>query len=334
MRDREKDRPAARAVLPRSGMSSPARFTPTPITKRAVVVGACALLACTGVGASGCSSESDSKGECLGESAAALRTCAKGPTLTGIDVSYYQGTVNWTSVKSSGRAFAFARVSDGLNFPDSKFAANWPAMKTAGIIRGAYQFFRPAQDPTQQADMMLAKIDAAGGLQPGDLPPVLDLESDGGLAPATVVARAKTWLARVQAKTGVKPIVYTANFMSNVIGTSFGSYTLWVANYGATCPLMPSGWTDWQFWQTADNGSVTGVTGNVDTNLFNGNLAALQALTLKPASVTDAGSGDGGVDPGGDDNPKPKDGSQGATIGDTNPPKDTNGAPLDPCAPK
>lgn len=304
------------------------------------VVG-CALVACGGLAATGCSSDAEPSNECLGDSAAALRTCAAGPTLQGVDVSYYQGTINWSSVKAAGRTFAFARVSDGVNYPDSKFATNWPAMKKAGIVRGVYQYFRPTQDVQAQVDLLFAKLNAAGGLQPGDLPPVLDLETDGGLASSVVVSRAKSWLAKVEAKIGVKPIVYTAAFMSNVIGTSFGAYPLWVANYGATCPLMPSGWTNWKIWQNADNGSVSGIGGNVDTNVFNGNLTALQALTLKPASTpgTDAGAGPSTPEDPLDfgtlvvDAPKPKDGSQGATLGDSNPPPaETNAAPLEPCA--
>lgn len=297
------------------------------------------LVACGGVATVGCSSDAEPANECLGDTAAALRTCAAGATLKGVDVSYYQGTVNWASVKAGGQSFAFARVSDGVNYPDTKFSTNWPAMKKAGLVRGVYQYFRPTQDVQAQVDLLVSKLEAAGGLQPGDLPPVLDLETDGGLAASTVVTRAKAWLAKVEAKFGVKPIVYTAAFMSSTIGTSFGAYPLWVANYGATCPLMPSGWTNWKIWQTSESGSVSGIGGNVDTNLFNGNLAALQALTLKPASPpsTDAGAGPEPTEPPdfGNlvfDEPKPKDGSQGATLGETNPPPaETTSAPIEPC---
>lgn len=292
----------------------------------------------TSVGCSaGCSSEAPVGDDCLGSASSALRTCAKGATVTGIDVSYYQGTVNWAQVKGAGRAFAFARISDGLNYPDTKFAQNWPAMKSAGVIRGAYQFFRPSQDAANQAQLLIDKLEANGGLLPGDLPPVLDLESADGLASSTVVARAKTWLAKVEAKYGVKPIVYTAAFMSNVIGTNFGAYPLWVANYGATCPLMPSGWSDWKFWQSSDSGSVSGVGGNVDTNFFNGPLAALQAITLKPAAPPDPGGG-GGIGIALDDldvtldDARPNDGSQGSTIGGGSPPSpETTSAPITPC---
>src|SRR5689334_12438956 len=84
------------------------------------------------------------------------RVCAEGATTKGIDVSKWQGTINWSSVKAAGVAFAFIRLSDGANTKDAKFAANWAGAKSVGIIRGAYQFFRPAQSVTTQADMMIA----------------------------------------------------------------------------------------------------------------------------------------------------------------------------------
>lgn len=291
------------------------------------------------VAAVGCGSQSSSpKGECTGDTAQELKVCAKGATLQGVDVSYYQGNVDWTKVKASGRTFAFARVSDGLNYPDTKFAANWPAMKAAGVVRGTYQFFRPAQDPAAQAKLLVDKIKAAGGLVPGDLPPVLDIEAADGQSAAVVQAKAKTWLTAVKAGLGIEPIVYTAAFMSPTIGTSLAPYKLWVANYTTTCPTMPDGWTFWSFWQNSDKGSVSGISGNVDTNFFNGTLPDLQALTLKDATPP-ASSSSGG--PGFEDPPElpeiddvpPTPGSQGATIGsgDKKDPPETQSAPITPC---
>src|SRR5438067_867263 len=100
-----------------------------------VFVGACALTAV------GCSSSSDApSNECVESGSAALRTCAAATTLKGVDVSYYQGTVGWAQVKTAGVTFAFIRVSDGLSYPDSKFASNWSGAKAAGVMRGPYQF--------------------------------------------------------------------------------------------------------------------------------------------------------------------------------------------------
>src|SRR5690242_2363967 len=79
-------------------------------------------------------------GESIGESSDALRVCAKGSTVEGIDVSTYQGTINWAQVTTSNVRFAVTRISDGLNYQDNQFSRNWPAIKGAGLIRGAYQF--------------------------------------------------------------------------------------------------------------------------------------------------------------------------------------------------
>jgi lysozyme len=234
---------------------------------------------------------------CGGEFQDALRVCGSGPTVTGIDVSFWQASVNWTAVKAQGHSFAFARISDGVAHSDTQFAANWQGMKAAGLTRGAYQFFRSNQDPVAQADLVVAKLQAAGGIEAGDLPVVLDLESTDGQTNATVVAKAKQWLARVEELTGKRPLVYTAAFMSPTLGNNFGSYPLWVANYGATCPSMPSGFTQWKFWQYTDSGHTSGVNGNTDTNVFNGDEAALAAFVAS-SNVGATQPGGGTVTPG------------------------------------
>jgi lysozyme len=287
------------------------------------VLGACA--------SAGCSSGAHDD-ETVQSSADALRVCPGATTTKGIDVSRYQGTVDWRKVKAAGRPFAIARVSDGIEHPDALFASNWAKMKTAGVLRGAYQFFRPSVDPQAQAKLFLDKIKAAGGLKRGDLPPVLDLETASGMPAATVVARAKTWLTQVQAKLGVKPIIYTSNGMSSIVGSSFSSYPLWVANYVAieTCPAMPGGWQAWKFWQHSQTGRVNGVSGDVDLDLFNGSLTQLKGMTSSlvgelddlletddtlsiDANETDAPGVLEPIAPA-----TPNDGSDGATLGSMN----------------
>lgn len=221
-----------------------------------------------------------------GEEPAALVTtaqpmttvCEDGDTLVGIDVSKWQGDVDWAAVKADGVAFAFARVSDGLNAVDAYFADNWAGMKAAGLVRGAYQFFRPASNVADQAQLML---DMIGELGPTDLPPVLDVEADGGLSDAAVADAVDEWIEIVQDATGRRPIIYTGPYFwrDEVGGANQLPSELWVAHYGAECPLTPEPWTRWAFWQYTDSGDVAGVDGPVDTNLFNGDMAALLALT-------------------------------------------------------
>jgi lysozyme len=207
-----------------------------------------------------------------------VTVCAKGSTLEGIDVSYYQGTINWDSVKASGRAFAIARISDGT-YMDTKFDANWPAMKKVGLIRGAYQFFRPGQDPNTLADIVIGKV---GKLGDGDLPVTCDVEATDGQSAATIISKLKTWLAKVEAGTGKKPIIYTGKYFwqDNVANSKeFTSHPLWVAAYGPTCPNLPDGaWPTWTFFQYTDKASVSGISGGVDGDKFNGTLEDLQKL--------------------------------------------------------
>ncbi len=208
------------------------------------------------------------------------RVCASGETTKGIDVSKWQGAINWPKVKAAGVEFAFVRLSDGANYRDAYFTTNWNATKANGIIRGAYQFFRPTQNVTTQADMMIAAI---GTYTPGDLPPVIDVEDAGGLSAATVAARVRTWVDRVEGALHVKPIVYTGKyFWRDEVGgpTSFAGNPLWIAQYTSLCPDLPAPWARWTFWQHTDSGSIPGISGGVDSNKFNGSLAELRAFAM------------------------------------------------------
>ena len=123
--------------------------------------------------------------------AAMTNACAAGTTVKGIDVSYYQGTINWTRVKNDGVKYAFIRVSDGTGFHDSQFARNWREAKAAGVMRGAYQFFRSDEDPIAQADLLIAAV--GGALKPGDLPPVIDVERKDGRREEVIEKKERKW---------------------------------------------------------------------------------------------------------------------------------------------
>ena len=250
-----------------------AGMTPRPAALRfprrtaVSLVSLAALLAGCGVGGEG-------EGP-LGEAQEAS-VCAAGSVVKGVDVSVYQGNVDWGAVKASGRDFAIARISDGT-YLDTTFAANWSGMKSAGLVRGAYQFFEPGDDPTTDADIV---IKAVGVLGDGDLPVTADMEVTGGQSPATIAAHLQTWVAAVTAGTGKAPMIYTAEgYWDGSVGSSaFGDLPLWAADWGVTCPTLADGWSNWKFWQYSDAGSVKGISGKVDVDEFNGDLAALQAF--------------------------------------------------------
>ena len=311
--------------------------------KSAVRFAAAAVSVSAAIAVAGCSSAQGDHA-CAQSDTSALSVCAGGATVKGVDVSTYQGVVDWHAVRAAGVEFAFARVSDGVSHPDDQFARNWPAMKTAGVVRGVYQFFRPGGDPIAQADLVMQKLQAAGGLAAGDLPVVMDMEVSDGLSPAAIQANMHTWLGKIEQATGRKPIIYTAAFMSSNIGTGFTAYPLWVANYGATCPTMPANFTAWKFWQDSSTGSVAGISGAVDTNLWNGTLAQLHTFAggnaPPPPPPKDAGAGDSGAT---HDAGATHDGGgtahedAGGTIGSGNPPPAVPDAGAasgsSPCAP-
>ncbi|MBL0220568.1 MAG: hypothetical protein IPQ07_42710 [Myxococcales bacterium] len=209
----------------------------------------------------------------------ATTVCGSGPTVKGIDVSYYQGTIDWTKAKADGVEYAFIRVSDGLATVDTKFDTNWAQTRAKGILHGAYQFFRPAQDPIAQADLLLSKI---GTPAPDDLPPVIDVEADGGLTPAQVSAKVRIWIDHVTAAIGKRPIVYTGfYFWRDQVGGDESASPLWHAQYStAACPNIAPTWQDWAFWQYTSSGAVNGIAGNVDMNRFNGTRAELEAMLM------------------------------------------------------
>src|SRR5215467_4198178 len=136
-------------------------------------------------GCGGGSGDADNEAEPIGRSAQAGTVCAGGSVLEGIDVSYYQGTIDFSQVKASGRAFVIARISDGTGFVDPNFATYYAAIQAAGMVRGSYQFFRPGQDANAQANLVMQSI---GALGPGDLAPTLDVEVTDGVAAGAIVS--------------------------------------------------------------------------------------------------------------------------------------------------
>jgi lysozyme len=196
--------------------------------------------------------------------------------IQGIDVSDHQGTVDWNAVQQAGKVFVFIKATDGITWTDPDFAANWSGAEAAGLLRGAYHFYETDDDPTAQAQNFLNAVQLA----PGDLPPVVDIErfDTGGTASQTV-KDLQTWLDVVEQATGRTPIIYTSHGFWNSLGTSaFGLYPLWIAEYGVQSPTLPAGWASWTFWQFSESGTVAGISGSVDLNVFNGSLAELTAL--------------------------------------------------------
>lgn len=219
----------------------------------------------------------------LGVAESPLTVCPAGATLPGIDVSKFQGTIDWSKVAGAGIAWAYAegsRCAANTNDQvvlDPDFAANWAGMKASGIVRGAYHRLCASQDGKAQADAFLNHV---GPIAATDLPPMLDWEDPDGATRVAGEKNAQAFLDEVKARTGRDPIIYTSpGLWPSLSADSFAGYRLWVADWNVSCPVMPTGWKSWVFWQHADNGTVPGISGNVDLDWFDGDRAALGALS-------------------------------------------------------
>jgi len=209
------------------------------------------------------------------------------PTLFGIDVSKWQGNIDWAKVKGAGVKYAFIRVSDGITTIDAQFPPNWAGAAANGIPRGVYQFFRPNRDAVDQAQIVIDHLDLYGM---GELPPVVDVEATGELAPADVAKQVGLWIDEIESTLGVRPIIYSGSYFwdDHVNSSAFADYPFWIAHYtSAECPRLPQDWADWTFWQYSSTGSVNGIAGNVDMNRYAGTLDELLDLVPDEACRLD-----------------------------------------------
>ena len=208
---------------------------------------------------------------------------AEEASLLGVDVSHYQGEINWEELKGAKVKFSFNKATQGAEGTDPNFMTRQQGARAAGIPIGGYHFFVATDNSEAQANNF---INTFGALQPGDLPPVLDLE-EGGLNgvknPEDYAKSALLWLQTIKTHYGVTPIVYVSPDFANewCIGEAFGQYPLWVAQYGVEAPTLPSLWSKWTFWQKAETGTIPGINGNVDHDIFHGSEAELQNLVVK-----------------------------------------------------
>jgi len=199
------------------------------------------------------------------------KVCAAGVTVPGFDVSSYQSFSDFGPLADLGNKFCFIKANESGR-EDAYFRAHWDGAKAAGLLRGAYCFFHPAQDPSAQADMLSTLV---GQLGQGDLPCVIDLETMDGEGRQLVDPKLKAALDEIEAKTGKTPILYVGPYFAEALSldASFTNYPIWLAEYGPKCPLVPAPWNVWTFWQwSASNG--------LDKNVFNGPLTQLQKFAL------------------------------------------------------
>ena len=218
---------------------------------------------------------------------------AAGPT-EGIDISHWQGDIDWTQVRSAGKTFAFMKASEDIDFVDTTYGLNRARAKAAGFVIGAYHFAQPDPSPGDAAAEADHFLDTAG-IADGDLPPVLDLERTGGLTPTALRDWAAAYLERIRERTGVRGVIYTSpNFWgNNMAGTDWfatnGYRVVWVAHWttapGPTVPASDWAGFGWTFWQYTSSGSVPGITGRVDLDRFDGSDVSSMVIDVGVAAA-------------------------------------------------
>lgn len=213
----------------------------------------------------------------------------------GIDVSRWQTSINWTSVLNSGTEFAFIKATEGVDFVDPWFHTNFQNAAAAGVLAGPYHYARPDSSATNPLDPVNEANDFLDAIVPyyetgSYLPPVLDVEEfsftpPGGQSLKNFVSGwVQDFSDTVLSELGVRPIIYTSKSYANTYFTNSvaSQHDLWMAWWknGTSNPPTPSdapSWDTWKYWQWTATGSVSGVSGNVDRNLYNGTRQQLEA---------------------------------------------------------
>jgi len=204
--------------------------------------------------------------------------------VSGIDVSHFQRDIDWPAAAASGIGFCFIKATEGMRTVDPRFHTNRQSAKNAGLLCGAYHFFHPISPAAAQADLFLRTV---GQLEPGELPPALDLEAPdtwAGIAPRERANLALAWLETVEHRLGVTPIVYLSPaFAIEVLDSAaaLARFPIWFAHHtDAEAPQIAAPWHSWTFWQYSASGQTAGVTLPVVLDRFNGSLDDLKKLTV------------------------------------------------------
>jgi lysozyme len=199
----------------------------------------------------------------------------------GIDVSSYQGKIDWHMVKHMKEDdvkinFAFIKATEGLMLIDPYFNRNWREAPKTGLVCGAYHFFRPKKDGKAQAKFFLQVVN----IEKGDLPPVVDIESLDGISKDKMRAELFDFLNYVELKTKVKPIIYTGlTFYRDNLEGYVDDYPLWIAHYYKANLNLDK--ELWKFWQHSDKAKINGIGHAVDFNAFSGDSVAFEQMRIK-----------------------------------------------------
>lgn len=194
----------------------------------------------------------------------------------GIDISKWQGDIDWHAVRASGVAFAFIKATEGADHADERFAENWAAARRAGVPRGAYHYYYFCRTAQEQARWFAANVPP----ERGALPPVLDMEWTPESRtcrmrpdPQTVRSEMAIWLAEAGRHYRKRPVIYTTvDFYRDNELWKVRGYDFWLRSV-ANHPSVIYPGQSWAFWQYTGTGMIPGIKGRADINAFGGSPA-------------------------------------------------------------
>lgn len=200
----------------------------------------------------------------------------------GIDLSHYQerDDIVWDSLHLSKGTirleFAIFRATMGNNTTDKNFSYFWKKAKKHKLIRGAYHYYRPDEDPVLQANSYVKTV----SLEKGDFLPILDVEKlPKHKTKKQYLEDIQVWLDVVEKEYGVKPIIYTyISFYEDYLHRKFKEYPLWIANYNNV--PVPTYLHTWKMWQFTENGITPGSKVKIDLNIYNGNQEKIKEILI------------------------------------------------------
>ena len=192
----------------------------------------------------------------------------------GIDVSKFQGEIDWNAVADSGVKFAWIKATEGGDRADQRFQANWSGAKAAGVPHGAYHFVYWCRPPLEE----ISFFEQNAPVEDDALPPVLDVEATPTsptchrhLTEEGAVADMKVMLEEMERHYGKRPIIYTTvDFYEAILSDgAFMDYPIWVRSTKHH-PAVKYGSRAWAFWQYQSDGQTPGINGAVDRDVFYG----------------------------------------------------------------
>ena len=207
--------------------------------------------------------------------------------IKGIDVSHWQGKIDWGKVKAAGIQVAYMKATEGTTHVDKMLKTNYEGAKKAGIKVGFYHFFR-AKNEQNAREQARHFVNTVKGM-PNDLKHALDIETTEGLSKDALTKCAIAFLEEVKKLTGQDPIVYTyTSFAKTRLTAAVAKYQVWIAHYGVDKPADNPIWNRWIGFQYTDKGKVSGIAGNVDMNEFTPDIFVNAAKVEQPKQKGDA----------------------------------------------